>query len=121
MATERGHFVFCFHDADHRGEWDDNESADQWYIQTAANEQWVLQKTGGPGDFEGEMSQGIDTLDRLEADFRSDMGEAPPQMIDIPFAKLKALMAEGRWRFVGGSYSFGEGFDDVAVEVVLER
>jgi hypothetical protein len=121
MATERGHFVFCFHDADHRGEWDDNDEADQWYIQAAANEQWVLQKTGGPDDFKGEVFEGVDTLDRLQADFRADMGEAPPQVIDIPFEKLKALMAEGGWRFVGGAYSFGEGFDDVGVEVVLER
>src|SRR5262245_45917492 len=101
MATERGYFVFLFCDAARIWEGESEEGAAQVLVQAAAGAQWVLKESGGPNDLGGHIAPNIQSLEQLEADFRSDM-ELAPEMTAGPFARLKALLTKGGWRFVGG-------------------
>ena len=120
MASERGYFVFSFHE--HEAEW---TVADQGMVQTAAQEEWVLEETGAPNAFEERCIEEIETVELLRTLVRATMvGEwkLPPQVVELPFQKLRVLIAREGWRFVGGDFLEFEGnHNDTEIRVVLER
>ena len=121
MATARGCFVFCFHDAEVHHEIG-AQGVERWYTDAAAREQWVLREEGGASAFSDRIDRRLGSTSHLAASFRADMGaEWPPAATAAAMAKLEALIADGGWRFVGGAYLLGEGFDDVSLSAVLER
>jgi hypothetical protein len=121
MASERAYFVFSFHDAKVHHVIAE-QGADQWYIHAASREQWELREKGGAHAFSDRISEGIESPDQLETAFLTDMGDDwPLEAITTALVKLRVLMTEGGWHFVGGAYSIGEGFDDVSLDAVLER
>jgi hypothetical protein len=120
MAAVRCYFVFSFHE--HEAKW---TGTDQGMMQTAAQENWVLEETGASNAFEERCIERIETVELLRTFVRAMMvggRKLPPQVVQLPFEKLKALIAREGWRFVGGDFlDFEADHNDTEIRVVLER
>lgn len=123
-GQQRVMFVFDYHEchADDvpRGGWTGEDDflrqlkGRAWEQKDAAEE--IL---SGYGDSE---IQSIDALtDRVREFFVAENGQ-PEEVVQIPFDKLTALMTQGSWSFVGGSFMEFEGnHNDSEITVVLEK
>lgn len=67
----------------------------------------------------------VDSLDALKDLVRQTMVDdwgMPAEGVELPFAKLKTLMAAEGWQFVGGSFQEFEGHhNDTEIQVVLSK
>jgi hypothetical protein len=70
---------------------------------------------------EPEITSIADLLHRARQYFVAEE-EQPDDVVQIPFEKLAALMARGRWSFVGGDFMEFEGnHNDSEIIVILEK
>ena len=123
MATERAVFMFSFHEHDDYFGWYDNEAPAQSFMQMVASERWVQEETGGPGDFGDWCEEKIANIEDLRTRFREFLGAVDwLDVVRFLFDKLKALIEEGGWQFVGGELQeFQDDNCDTEIRVVLER
>lgn len=116
-------FLFSFHEHDGSDEEIEDGNADQAFFQMLASQPWELYEQQGPKT--AEAYSGTTTVEALMAEARASLVEfnrQPEELVQIPIDKLRSLMTEGGWEFVGGMYCEFEGnHNDTEFYAVLRK
>jgi hypothetical protein len=124
MSTERRVFCFSFGEHDSSELWDeaDDASTEQVMTQILASKSWAEVKPGSMDTHTEPEERTLDAFIAATLELLVNESGMPPGVVQIPFDKLKELMADGGWTFVGGGVMPFEGnHNDTEIEVVLER
>jgi hypothetical protein len=120
---DRAIFMFSFREHDGKGLTD--EATEQEIVQTVASWDWEFQRETGPDEAGIYDEPGVEptSVEALMARARESMdGYWPEGAIQLPFAKLRQLMARDGWRLVCGEFAEFEGHhNDTEINALLEK
>ena len=118
-------FMFSYHEHDWVGGVEGQEAAGQAILQMVTGQEWTPVDTFGPEAIEQNYDPDTKSVDDLMARVREilvDEWELPLKAVQIPFGKLKAIIARDGWVFVSGWFCEFEGnHNDSEIHVVLEK
>jgi hypothetical protein len=123
MSDTRRVFLFSFHEHDWVGGIEDAESGEQMMLQIAASQNWEPYKDQGPqiADAHSDIEE-FDALVECARQAIVDEYRLSEAVFQLPFEKLRRLMAEGGWEFAGGTFFEFEGnHNDTKIFAVLRK